>query len=150
MLFRPAPVIVLSALVAFAPPSAASERTHYPMPGGNEGLPFSRAVMAGETLYVSGTLGLLADTGRPPEGAAEEARLVMEGVRAAVEEAGLSMADLVSVQVFCPDLDLYDTFNEVYRTYFEEGKFPARAFIGSGPLLRGARFEVQGIAVRPD
>lgn len=55
------------------------------------------------------------------------------------------MDDLVSMQVFCPDLSLYDKFNEIYRTYFTR-HFPARAFIGSGPLLRGARFEAQGIA----
>ena len=59
----------------------------------------------------------------------------------------VAMDDLVSIQVFCPDLTLYEEFNAVYRTYFEKN-FPARAFIGSGPLLRNARFEVTGIAVR--
>jgi len=58
------------------------------------------------------------------------------------------MDDLVSVQVFCPDLSLYDKFNAVYRSYFTKD-FPARAFIGSGPLLRGAHFEAQAIAVKP-
>jgi enamine deaminase RidA (YjgF/YER057c/UK114 family) len=57
------------------------------------------------------------------------------------------MDDLVSVQIFCPDLSLYEKFNEVYRTYFTKD-FPARAFIGSGPLLRGGRFEAQGTAIR--
>jgi enamine deaminase RidA (YjgF/YER057c/UK114 family) len=42
---------------------------------------------------------------------------------------------------------LYDTFNAVYKTYFR-GDYPARAFLGSGKLLRGARFEVQGTAVK--
>jgi enamine deaminase RidA (YjgF/YER057c/UK114 family) len=57
------------------------------------------------------------------------------------------MDDLVWVQVFCPDLALYDEFNAVYRTYFERG-FPARSFIGSGPLLFGSRFEINAIAVK--
>jgi enamine deaminase RidA (YjgF/YER057c/UK114 family) len=57
------------------------------------------------------------------------------------------MDDLVSVQVFCSDVGHYDAFNRVYRTFFS-GEFPARAFLGSGTLLFGARFEVQGIAVR--
>ena len=61
--------------------------------------------------------------------------------------ADLTMDDLVSVTVFCPDLSLYDKFNEIYRTYFTKD-FPARAFIGSGPLLRGSHFEAQGIAIR--
>ncbi len=59
----------------------------------------------------------------------------------------LSMNDLVFVQVFCSDVSLFEKFNSVYRTYFAE-PFPARAFIGSGPLLLGARFEIQGIAVK--
>jgi len=50
--------------------------------------------------------------------------------------------------VYCTDLELYDKFNGVYRTYFH-GQFPARAFIGINKLVRGARFEVAGIAVKP-
>jgi enamine deaminase RidA (YjgF/YER057c/UK114 family) len=62
-------------------------------------------------------------------------------------EAGMTMNDLVNVQVFCSDVALFDTWNQVYRTYFSQ-PFPARAFVGSGPLLFGARFEMQAIAVR--
>jgi 2-iminobutanoate/2-iminopropanoate deaminase len=54
---------------------------------------------------------------------------------------------VVSVQVFCSDLSLFDRWNKVYPTYFGKD-LPARAFIGSGALLGGARFEMQGIAVR--
>jgi enamine deaminase RidA (YjgF/YER057c/UK114 family) len=57
------------------------------------------------------------------------------------------MDDLVSVQIFCPDVANYAAFNAVYRTYFK-AEFPARAFLGSGPLLNGATFEIQGIAVK--
>ena len=99
----------------------------------------------GDLLFLSGTIGL--ENGQPPNDAEEEARLVMESVKSTIEAAGLTMDDLVSVQVFCSDVDLYDVFNKVYRTYFT-GNFPARAFLGSGPLLFGARFEVQGIASR--
>lgn len=53
----------------------------------------------------------------------------------------------VALLVFCPDLSLYDKFNAVYRGYFTKD-FPGRAFIGSGPLLRGGHFEVLGIAVK--
>ncbi len=110
-------------------------------------LPFSNAVRAGDTLYVAGHLGLDPKTQLPPADAEAEARLVMDGIRKTVEAAGFAMDDLVSVTVFCPDLAHYDTFNRVYSGYFKGG-FPARAFIGSGPLLRGARFEVLGVAVR--
>jgi 2-iminobutanoate/2-iminopropanoate deaminase len=63
------------------------------------------------------------------------------------EAAGMTMDDLVSVQVHSSDVEDYAAFNEVYRTFFTE-TFPARAFLGAGTLLFGARFEVLGIAVR--
>lgn len=108
--------------------------------------PFSAAVMVGKTLYLSGKIGLTADR-RVPASPTDEARLVLDDVKATLDSAGMSMDDLVSVQVFCSDISHYDAFNRVYRTYFKK-QFPARAFIGSGPLLFGARFEVQGIAVK--
>ena len=108
--------------------------------------PFSGAVLAGDTLYLSGTLGL-GPRRTAPETAEAEATNVLNNVRNQLESAGMTMDDLVSVQIFSSDTSDYDAFNSVYRTYFTR-EFPARAFIGAGPLLFGARFEVQGIAVR--
>jgi 2-iminobutanoate/2-iminopropanoate deaminase len=110
-------------------------------------LPFSDAVVAGSTLYVAGHIGLDPKTDRAAENPATEARLVMDAVKQTVEAAGYNMDDLVTVQVFCTDLGLYDTFNDVYRTYFR-GHYPARAFIGAAKLLRGAHYEVLGIAAK--
>ncbi len=109
--------------------------------------PFSEAVLAGNTLYISGHLGIDPKTGKPGATPEEEARFVMESVKRTVEAAGMTMDDIVSVQVFCSDVSVFDAFNSVYRTYFH-GNYPARAFIGAGKLLFGARFEVQGIAVK--
>ncbi|WP_420616962.1 RidA family protein [Candidatus Palauibacter sp.] len=129
-----------------APDLSAQREYINPRHASEEGvLPFSGAVWVDDLLFVSGSLGLV--DGRPPNDAAEEARLVMEAIKSTVEEAGITMDDLVSVQVFCSNVDLYDVFNEVYRTYFTEN-FPARAFLGSGPLLFGARFEVMAIGSR--
>jgi 2-iminobutanoate/2-iminopropanoate deaminase len=61
----------------------------------------------------------------------------------------LTLQDVVSLTLYCSDVSLFDRFNAVYRTYLR-APFPARAFIGSGPLLFGARFEIQGIAVKPE
>jgi len=110
-------------------------------------LPFSDAVWHGGTLYLSGHIGLDPKTGRPPDTAEEEARLVLDGVQRTLEAAGLTMDDLVSVQIFCSDVSLFEKFNTVYRTYFKK-EFPARAFLGSGRLLFDAKFEVQGIAAK--
>ncbi len=108
--------------------------------------PYSGGVLVGNTLYLAGTIGLDEDQ-KVPDTVEEEARLVLDDVRQTLETAGMSMDDLVWVQVFCSDVAHYDAFNRVYRNYFTR-EFPARAFIGSGTLLFGARFEVQGVAVR--
>ncbi len=109
--------------------------------------PFSEAVVEGNTLYVSGHIGLDPQTGKPGATPEEEARLTMDSVKRTVEAGGMNMDDLVSVTVFCSDVSFYDAFNGVYRTYFH-GNYPARAFVGSGKLLLGARYEVMGTAVR--
>ncbi|MFZ0818536.1 MAG: Rid family hydrolase [Candidatus Acidiferrales bacterium] len=110
--------------------------------------PFSEAVLAGNTLYVAGQIGLDPATGKPGATPDGEARLALDSVKKIIEAAGMTMDDLVSVQVFCSDVANFDAFNGVYRTYFH-GNFPARAFVGSGKLLFGARYEVMGIAVKP-
>jgi 2-iminobutanoate/2-iminopropanoate deaminase len=108
-------------------------------------LPFSGAVLAGDTLYISGSLGL--KDGKVPDDPTEEARLVMDSIKRSVEAAGMNMDDLVSVQIYCSDVIHYQKFNDVYKTYFTK-EYPARAFIGSGTLLFNARFEVVATAVR--
>jgi len=143
-------VIGLAALLLFSTFSLAADtdRKHIvdaPSDARNA-LPFSDGVLVGNTLYVAGHLGL-DKTGKPPASAEEEATLAMDGIKATVEHAGMTMDDVVSVQVYCTDLGLYDTFNKVYRGYFHD-QFPARAFVGSSALLRGAKFEVMAIAVK--
>lgn len=130
-----------------APKTAVGAPKHIVLPGRTDTLPYSDGVLVGDTMYLAGRIGIDPQTGRPPEDVEKEIRLVLDGMKNSLGAASLTMDDLVSVQVFCPDLSLYEKFNEVYRTYFSKN-FPARAFIGSGPLLRGGRFEVQGIAVR--
>ena len=118
-----------------------------PRAGDMKALPFSDGVHVGNTLYIAGHIGLDSKTGMPPASAEDEARLVMDGIKQTVESAGLTMDDVVSFQIFCTDLKLYDTFNGVYKTYLH-GDYPARAFVGASTLLRGGRYEVTGIAVK--
>jgi len=113
--------------------------------GGEGGPPFSSAVMVGDTLYVSGSLGLV--DGKIPADPADEARAVMDAIKGTLEDAGMTMDDVVVVQIFCSDVAHYGVFNEIYRTYFSK-EYPARAFIGSGKLLFDARFEVMVTAVK--
>lgn len=123
------------------------DRRHIVLPSRTDKLPFSDGVLVGDSLYLAGRIGIDPQTGKPPEDAEKEIRFLLDGMKTTLAAADMTMDDLVSVQIFCPDLSLYEKFNEIYRTYFTKN-FPARAFIGSGPLLRGGRFEAQGIAVR--
>jgi enamine deaminase RidA (YjgF/YER057c/UK114 family) len=117
------------------------------LPGRGDDRPYNHAIVAGETIYVAWTIGVDPETGKPPADPMTEAKLMLEGMRRKLALAGAAMDDLVSVQVFCSDLTLYQDFNKVYRTYFDK-KFPVRAFVGAGPLLWDARFEINGIAVK--
>jgi reactive intermediate/imine deaminase len=136
-------------LIALAVVPAAAQRKYipHPTPADAKPLPFSDAVLMGNTLFISGHIGLDPKTNLAPADPEEEAKLVMEGIKKTVESAGLTMDDMVSVQVFCTDLKYYDTFNAVYKTYFKDN-YPARAFIGTDKLLRNGKYEVMGIAVR--
>ncbi len=140
-------VVVLVAWATVGSTGDSTGHRYLNLPGRSDDLPFSHAVLAGETLYVSGGLGIDPQTGAPPDDIEQEIRMVLDGMKQKLKLAGMDMDDLVQVQVFCPDLSLYGQFNDVYRTYFKDN-FPARAFIGSGPLLRGAHFEVMGTAVK--
>jgi 2-iminobutanoate/2-iminopropanoate deaminase len=115
------------------------------MPNRTVQAPFSDAVMIDDTLYLAGAIGVDTKTGKPPEKPEDEVRILLDGYKAVLAEAGMTFDDLVSVQVFCTDLTLYNTFNDIYKTYFTK-EYPARAFIGVGSLMRQGRFEIQGIA----
>ena len=122
-------------------------RRYINLPDKGANLPFHDAVLANGTLYLSGRIGFEPGTHKVPAEPEQEARNLMDGIQAVLREAGMSMDDLVQVQIFCSDVSLFERFNKVYGGYFKR-ELPARAFLGSGPLLFGARFEMMGIAVK--
>ena len=107
-------------------------------------LPFSDARRIGNTLYVSGQIGI-NESFIPPEQLEDEAHLLMQKLKAVVEKHGGTMDKVVMVTIFTPDVANFEAFNAVYVTYFKD-PLPARAFLGSGPVLFGARFELTAIA----
>jgi 2-iminobutanoate/2-iminopropanoate deaminase len=127
--------------------STSTARRYVNLPGRPSTLPFSDGVLVGDTLYLSGRIGIDPVTGRAPADLDAEIKLLLDGVESVLGESGMSMDDLVSVQIFSPDLSLWEPFNAAYVKRFGRD-LPARAFIGSGPLLLGGRFEIMGIAVR--
>ncbi len=123
-------------------------RTYFPMPKEFGELPFPDAILDGDTLYISGRIGLETNPIRVPAKLEDEIHLLMKWLKDPLTAAGMTMDNLVSVTIYCPDLSLFGKFNEIYKTYFTPGRFPTRAFIGSGPLLFGGHFELTAIAVR--
>ena len=135
-------------IAAFAAPAFGGEgTTYFKSDLAGKDLPFSDAALVGNTLYIAGKGGFIPGTRTLPDDPKEEVRLMMEDFKTTLARVDMTMNDLVYVTVYCTDLDLYSDFNEVYRGYFSKD-FPPRAFVGSGPLLLGMRFEMQGIAVK--
>jgi 2-iminobutanoate/2-iminopropanoate deaminase len=129
------------------PAKAKTIRRYINLPGRKSALPFSDAVLVGDALYLSGRIGIDPVTGVVPDDVDQELRLLFDGFEAVLSEASMSMDDLVWVQVYSPDISLWERFNTAYLKRFSK-ELPARAFIGSGQLLKGGRFEMLGIAVR--
>jgi 2-iminobutanoate/2-iminopropanoate deaminase len=144
-------LLVIATLVvfaAFASPGKAPDRRYLEprLSSDATALPFSGAVLVGDTLYLSGDIGLEPGNKVPAE-AATEARLLMESFEKRLAAAGMTMDDLAYVTVYSSDVSDYAVFNAEYRKHFRR-EFPPRAYIGAGKLLFGARWEMQAIAVR--
>jgi 2-iminobutanoate/2-iminopropanoate deaminase len=139
--------VCVSVYGAFSQTDSTAKRRAINLPDKPVQAPFSNAILAGDTLYLAGSIGLDPKTGKAPEKIEEEVKLLLDGYKTTLAQAGMTMDDLVYVQIYCTDLAYYDKFNAAYKTYFSKD-FPARAFIGAGSLLRGGHFEMQAIAVR--
>jgi reactive intermediate/imine deaminase len=108
-------------------------------------LPFSTAVRAGDTVYLSGALGIDAN-GRLGVGIEAQSRLAMDNLGNGLKQAGLSWGDVAKCTVFLADMKNWPAFNQVYVTYFPDQKFPARSAFGANGLALGALLEVECIA----
>jgi len=115
----------------------------------NPDQPFADALLVDDkTLYISGRIGFIPGTRKLPAEIDAEATNLMQDLKDILAAADMTMDDIVSLTVYSPDVSLWERFNVVYRSFFT-GPLPPRAFIGSGKLLFGAHFEIQGIAVKP-
>jgi enamine deaminase RidA (YjgF/YER057c/UK114 family) len=88
----------------------APQRRYFQSTGSLAGLPFSDAVLVGNTLYVAGHIGVDDASGQAPADLDQEVQLLLERFRATLAQAGMKMDNLVSVDVYCTDLSLYDKF----------------------------------------
>ena len=117
------------------------QRIGEPMLNGQR-LPFSSAVRAGDTVYLSGSLGIGPD-GKLAEGLDAQAKLAMDNLGMALKSAGLGWGDVVKCTVMLDDMKDWPAFNKVYVTYFPEGKRPARSAFGANGLALGALIELE-------
>ena len=139
---------ILSVNGAFSQPTPQTTRKVFNAPDKVVQAPFSDGILAGNTLYLAGRIGLDPKTGKAPEKIEDEIKLLLDSEKDVLAQAGMTMDDLVYVQIACTDLSLFEKFNPIYKSYFTTKDYPAREFIGAGSLLRGGHFELQAIAVK--
>jgi 2-iminobutanoate/2-iminopropanoate deaminase len=108
--------------------------------------PYSQAIRAGDLLFVAGQIPLDPATGALPEGIEAQARLALRNLQAVLEAGGASLADVAKTTVFLVDLDEFAAMNAVYATFFGSAP-PARACVEVARLPKGARVEIEAIAV---
>ena len=110
--------------------------------------PYSQAVEAGNTLYISGQLPIDPATGAfPSDDVREQTKASLENIGAILKEAGMSFANVVKTTVLLDDMGDFAAMNEVYSTYFEK-PFPARAAFEVAKLPKNAKVEIEAVAVR--
>ncbi|MHC4233348.1 MAG: Rid family detoxifying hydrolase [Planctomycetota bacterium] len=110
--------------------------------------PYSQALQVGDTLYISGQLGIDPATGKlVDDDTAAQAEQALKNIMAILMEGNMSMHNVAQVQVFLADIADFAALNEVYKTFFAE-PYPARAAIQAGALPAGASVEILVTAVK--
>ena len=109
--------------------------------------PYSQALDLGGMVFVSGQIPVDPATGAMPEDVQAQARQSLANLKAILAEAGLTMADVVKTVVFLADLDDFAAVNEVYAQAFAQ-PFPARSCVQVAGIPKGAKVEIECIAVR--
>ncbi len=110
--------------------------------------PDSQAILAGGMVYASGQVGLDPATGALVDVSdiVPQVRRGLDNLRAVLEAAGSDLAHVVKTTVFLVDMNDFATMNEIYATYFTDAP-PARSTVAVHQLPRGARFEIECIAL---
>ena len=135
---------IAAAVLAFTATAAGAAPPEY-FPASTPNAPFSSAVRLGDTLYLSGQLGIGPD-GKLPATFEGQAKQTMENVGAALKARGVGWGDVVKCTVFIADMKNWPAFNAVYIPYFTPGKLPARSAVGVSGLALGAQLELECIA----
>ncbi|NLK29163.1 MAG: RidA family protein [Clostridiales bacterium] len=111
--------------------------------------PYSHAVRTGDVLYTSGQLGLDPVTGELVEGVEAQAVQALNNLKAVVEAAGMTLADVVKTTVFLADINDFAKINKIYGEFFT-GETPARSCVQVAGIPKGGLFEIEAIAVKTE
>lgn len=109
--------------------------------------PYCHAKLAGSTLYCSGQLGLIPETGALAEGVEAQARQALDNLGVILKEAGMDYSDVVKTTVFLADINDFAAINAIYAGYFEVEP-PARSCVEVAALPKGGLFEIEAVAVK--
>ena len=109
--------------------------------------PYSHANAAGETIYISGQLGLDPETGVLAEGVEAQAKTGFENLKIILTEVGVSFENVVKTTVFLTDMNDFAAVNDIYAQYFT-ADYPARSCVQVAALPKGASFEIEAIAAK--
>ena len=109
--------------------------------------PYCHAKLAGNTLYCSGQLGLVPETGALAEGVEAQAKQALETLGVILKEAGMAFSDVVKTTVFLADINDFAAINAIYADYFKVEP-PARSCVEVAALPKGGLFEVEAVAVK--
>jgi len=111
--------------------------------------PYSQGILSGNLLFTSGQIPLDPAAGSLVSGGIQsETKQVLENLKAVLEAGGAGLKDVVKTTVYMADLSEFAQMNEVYGSYFS-GEPPARSTVGVASLPRGARVEIEAVAVVP-
>ncbi len=111
--------------------------------------PYSQAVEVGNTLYLSGQIGIDPSTNQLKEGFTQQAKQVLQNVKAILGEAGYSKENIVKVVIYLTDISKFKEFNSLYEEFFKDVEIkPARVTVGVKELPLGAEIEIEVTAVK--
>ena len=109
--------------------------------------PYVQAIRAGNTLFSSGQLGLIPETGALPEGVEAQTRQSLANIQAILDEAGFAKADVVKTTVYIKDMNDFGVVNAIYADFFADSK-PARSCVEVARLPKDGLVEIEFVAVQ--
>lgn len=142
-------LLVVAVPAALGAQASAASAPQFLQPYGPTTRPFSPAVRVGNMLYLAGQVGTTPNAagGVVPGGIGAETKQVMLNIKDVLEKSGSDMEHVVKCTVFMADMKEWDAMNEVYKTFFTNGKYPARSAFGTSGLALNARVEIECMAM---